>query len=65
MIEILFYENSQLFAIFLSGLVGIMSTILSLIFVVKDLLLVALDPSPAAHVFGAASAKNSCGVLAI
>ena len=31
-------------------------------FVVKDLLLGALGPSQAACVFGAASAKNSCGV---
>ena len=57
------YENSQLFAkCVVSGLVGIMSTSLFLSFVVKDLLLGALGPSPAAHVFGATSAKNSCGV---
>ena len=44
---------------------GITSTSLSLSFVVKDLLLGVLGPSPAAQAFAVASAINSCGVLAI
>ena len=45
----------------MSGLVGPMSTFGPLSFVVEGLCLVALGPSPAAHAFGAALAKNSYG----
>ena len=62
MIEILFYENSQLFAnYFVSELVSIMSTFGPLSFVITGLFLGAMGPSPAVHPFGAASAKNSGG----
>ena len=45
----------------MSGLVGIVSTFGPLSFVIKGLFWSALGPSPAAHTFGAASAKNSGG----
>ena len=63
--KIWIYENSWLFAnCWMSGLVGIISTFGPLSSVGNGLYLVLLGPFPAAHAFGAASAKNSCGVLA-
>ena len=60
-----FMKTLNCLQIVMSGLVGIMSTSLSLSFVVKDLLLGRLGPSLAEQAFGVASAKNSCRVLAI
>ena len=64
--KIWIYENSSIFAnCWMSGLVGPMITFGPPKFIVKDLFLDALGPSSAAHTFGAATGKNSCGVLGI